>query len=944
MAKGRSRRGARQRRDAEAQRRPHANPTASPSQAGQRSLRVTQRQQLRDVLEMSRVAEAGPAQPSGGPSAFDAQLPRNASLKLLRLDFFCYHLITRVMWLNMVIGDVADEGASWETAEGSDHRDDDFEQRFRRKHVKVTAPRRSRRGSFQGQAYADPLTAVHAPSELGSRRCRLPWLRHGHAHFFLEPYLKTAINFLHIRRPYYFTLWARVESELLQIFGITLPEAATEAATQAVEMQSMQDFSKFIRAVEGMLHTLSKKPTFYLHVTLVALIALLRNLRRLILRHPPCIVLVEFTVLCTQALWLTQAYVHQYSATVYRTVASRRGIRVDAQSVADGPSAAGTPSLAATEETVGAEGESERLTYRDLRFFHNVRLLESMNEACKEYKCAIITLGQQSWGEYLSESEFEAGSPVNGIEFCSSQWGVETLDSGGEAPVWGEGRESSSVEGTANGMCDGGDRAQSRLPTSQMVEFSAKAARLLNQWALALCKYATEANKLTCAPVFAEYKVVGDGEVGGGPSKLYKKVRGPNLALHRNPVLVALMGEPVPATLERVRSRFGGRLASSKVPHRTRQVKPPSHLRDNYVLSDKRETHPASTGAVPHQDDPGRRGKLHNGIDDAVRGGAGIELYSSHRIASDGDVVVPLSETCPTAAPSSSSLLDMSSLESLLGTPIPAMHFVSSLFGRSHGRRSGKVSARRSVIAQCADAADDGAGSSIGDSKSAKKMRTGEVEELRSQVDDVDALSVLSDDIPIVAPPPSPDDPEGLRVTLIDEAGEEVIETAGGIDVSADEGVGCPVTPVEEEVVSQPDAPTEEEVAASVDSRAAEASEKSDVVEAGTDVEDRDAAAGADETAKEPDTTPSDMAATGPTTVRRKRKWSREEVVILVNAINRHGVGKWTYFSRAYFDGRWTGPQLKDKWCNLMRYKYVYQDKTHSNAVPNASWRLVDSF
>ncbi|EDO08106.1 Myb-like DNA-binding domain family protein [Babesia bovis T2Bo] len=78
----------------------------------------------------------------------------------------------------------------------------------------------------------------------------------------------------------------------------------------------------------------------------------------------------------------------------------------------------------------------------------------------------------------------------------------------------------------------------------------------------------------------------------------------------------------------------------------------------------------------------------------------------------------------------------------------------------------------------------------------------------------------------------------------------------------------------------------------------------------------------------------------------RRRQWKLEEVQILVDAINRHGAGRWAFFADAYFGGRRTGMQLKDKWTNLRRYNYVYQDTGSKSGRPGnwPLWRLIDSF
>ncbi|KAF5153634.1 Myb-like DNA-binding domain protein [Theileria parva strain Muguga] len=89
------------------------------------------------------------------------------------------------------------------------------------------------------------------------------------------------------------------------------------------------------------------------------------------------------------------------------------------------------------------------------------------------------------------------------------------------------------------------------------------------------------------------------------------------------------------------------------------------------------------------------------------------------------------------------------------------------------------------------------------------------------------------------------------------------------------------------------------------------------------------------------------LSKTTPTTQEENRKkrytrWSDDEVDILVTAINRHGIGNWSFITRAYFLGTKSPMQLKDKWANLTRYSHVKQVEPPKTKPPEIkTWTLV---
>lgn len=55
-----------------------------------------------------------------------------------------------------------------------------------------------------------------------------------------------------------------------------------------------------------------------------------------------------------------------------------------------------------------------------------------------------------------------------------------------------------------------------------------------------------------------------------------------------------------------------------------------------------------------------------------------------------------------------------------------------------------------------------------------------------------------------------------------------------------------------------------------------------------------------------------------------RNRWSAQSVKNLLEGVNLYGEGKWSAICRSYsFPEKVDGPKLKDKWRNLLKYKYI---------------------
>uniref|UniRef100_A0A3B0MNK1 Myb-like DNA-binding domain containing protein, putative n=1 Tax=Theileria annulata TaxID=5874 RepID=A0A3B0MNK1_THEAN len=73
-------------------------------------------------------------------------------------------------------------------------------------------------------------------------------------------------------------------------------------------------------------------------------------------------------------------------------------------------------------------------------------------------------------------------------------------------------------------------------------------------------------------------------------------------------------------------------------------------------------------------------------------------------------------------------------------------------------------------------------------------------------------------------------------------------------------------------------------------------------------------------------------------------RWSDDEVNLLIRSINRYGTGNWSFIARAYFLGKKSPMQLKDKWANLVRYGHVKQLEPPKTKTRNLKkWTLANA-
>ncbi|CDR97005.1 hypothetical protein, conserved [Babesia bigemina] len=463
----------------------------------------------------------------------------NASLRLLKLDFLAYHLLLRQPWLVAATKQIPDDGSL--SVPGT--LDGVMPKRTRRRRLIMTRPDGRARAHIRRYVGANLPDSVHALGSDGEPAGPTSHLRRCHAHFFLDAYLKSVLQNGGMPKAAYFGVFAFVERRLMLYFGGQLPDVFTSGAcahpgeSAAEEDLTLQQLATYVQGTENMLHTLSGKPGIYVHLLFIAMLILLRNLRRTLRRHPPTAMLIEFTLLCAEALHCTHEYVHRVCIAHYMEFAHRPGVTVPALPASKAVSSNTPDTVDPDVSAPTGDGEKaeesrdhpphlqnnsparcwEAPPHRDEEFKRNRNLLITFRDACMNFKQALTVRGQLAWKEYRDEMDCEVACEQN----SEQQRGPDAGDS--------------QPEGTNI------DTVYPEVPFSSNVfaEFINVADKLLFQWSIALCRYASEANRVMPNPLLKEYRSLGFGSIAEGPVRLYKKVRGLNLTLHRYKKLAA---------------------------------------------------------------------------------------------------------------------------------------------------------------------------------------------------------------------------------------------------------------------------------------------------------------------------------------------------------------------------------------------------------------------
>ncbi|KAK1932797.1 hypothetical protein X943_000846 [Babesia divergens] len=678
---------------------------------------------------------------------------RNASMKLLMLDYLSQQLLKHGRWLIGATKDVSDEDITFPVNQSAGTLDTNTGQ-----NIEVIRPSRKVRLVQKRFHNVTPLTHLTSAVAKGRRKWRLPGLRLRHGHYFLYGYLTSALYLQPLDKKRYFSVYASVERDIMRLFNISLPMAGRLACDGAgSEKKLVEDYSEYVRITEDVVHKICQKPTFYSHLLFVIVLIFTRNLRKILRGHEPSIVLVEFTMLCAEAIYLTQKFLHQFCVVVYGNNASRLGVAV--------------------ENITNPDATSEHYNLREMLFLRNTKAFMSLNDDCNDYRKAIIGLCRSTWRNYCRGIDYEVSIPSNSYHLPLSQGYTQITNSISSSRTVSEGYEHSFEESpNAHEETEDGKAFTGRCTT--LCDFKLKADRLLCQWGIAICSYATEANKIVMDPLFAELRAVDAGKTTGGPVVLSKQVKGASLSLHRDPLLLeAMRSETILGHSNKKSGQSGVFDEECTSPSQSECNRGPQDLPESISPGGEVAEPPTFRGDISSLEDPGPLMK-ESGQPDSM------DLSPKSQI---GASTAPL--------PSSAVIVDQ------------------------HERQ---------------------------------------------------------DSAPIT---------NGSNVTDVQP---QVLHTSTSMEVSMADKVAIH-----------------------------ESDYKAD---------------GYRPVTCEPK-------------IRRNRKWNREDVVKLVDAINRHGAGKWAFFSYTYFGGKKTGLQLKDKWCNLTRYKHVYQVQVASGhgGTRKTCWKIVDT-
>ncbi|GFE53167.1 homeodomain-like superfamily protein, putative [Babesia ovis] len=807
---------------------PVSTDTASDNEASSRASRL-------DSSITTMPKHVGVARSSGGlvPYAITARL--NASLELLHLDFLSHRLTQQQTWFIEATNEIYDNSC----CQSSHERSISIEMCRGWRHIKLS--RTSFRARIHQLRYGvlRPLTAMHAPNCHGKRAFRLPWLRRRHAHFFLDGCLNSRVNPVEINKRAYWGLYRTVEDRLMRYFNVVLPEPELMAQDGYAEEETMAAWSAYISASERMLHTLSQKPHFYTHLLLFSLTSQLRNLRRFVYQNPPSIMMIELTVIITEALKLTQEHLHKLCRYTYGKHMNKLKINTSALSAMDTAVLLDSVNSDLDNSPMGLDSYNAATVSpgkHERQFVANIQCLNKLYDDCIGLKLAIDTIVERASKAYCNEVDCELTEPVEGNPLLQLLFGAsqENTTSAGNAPS-----ETESV--CATPTSENPDVEFKSVMSHALTEFGTKIKAELFQWSIAMCKYTLEANKVLMGPVLDTYKAIGVVPTTSGCVRLYKQICDSNISLHRIPCLVDILRKMVKKPGSSVSEPSSAKLSRDTLGKQTPRY-------DDYQTADH--------GSPLEPLNP-----------------SGNIPFISHD-TNDPEVTVDIYLTPPVGLRRSPRVRNQPASMSLQK---PRLQKGISSTKRQHPRSLSPtkdkepafdVSARQShQFMWFQDSEVDLSLEDLGTNES----------DISASISSSNASTTVSARL----------DTEGLADVAM-EAGD---------DMKPQDYVEVPP------------------------------------------------ASGHFDAQKTPKTPKATVRS--PKIGLRRRQWQRDEVQTLIDAVNRHGTGRWTFFADTYFGGRRTGSQLKDKWANLTRYKYVYQDTASSKDDGRSSyplWKLIDSF
>ncbi|GBE59076.1 rhs element Vgr family protein, putative [Babesia ovata] len=977
------------------------------------------------------------------PELYVSSCKDNVSLELLKLDFLAYHLLVRQPWLVAATKQIPDDGS----VSIPDKSEAVTPKRTRRKHVVLTRPDFRARAYIRRYVGKNPAFSLHALGCKGQPVGGTSCLRRCHTHSFLDAYVKSTMRSGGIDKSAYFGIYAFVERRLMRHFGGLVPGVnptgtCVHVGDSAIEEDmTLKELATYVQDSENMLHVLSRKPGVYVRLLFIALLMLLRNLRRALRRHPPSAMLIEFTILCAEALQFTHEYAHRVCIALYTKLVHRLGPTPCAHTIQLAPPNFPDfiePDLAASASPEPRVGRScmyspyshhccstirdSTVSRRDEEFKRNRNLLITYREQCTSYKKALIIRGQLAWKGYRDELDCEiANNPIQQQRSDANS---------------GDPQSSARTHDTA--------LPEDSPSCSIFSEFVNVADKLLFQWSIGLCRYASEANRIIQNPLLMEYRSLGFGLPSEGPVKLYKEVHGPNLTMHRFKRLAAIIRGRMPQKSETEECR-------KEPPKKQAKATPAKIPASNKTSEEVDPALPAKSAA-----EKAAESEVTRDVSDSSSAGSCSVDLTLHDVVCPADAsrlsmfFSPLWRTeqedgCKSCDPSlvfrrpvscgmrqSAARAEADNKEDKDAPPtahtsaeMPSVPRLTSAMDDDWSCFLVNKAVDRTETDFCnvdVAAAEQEQPMASASSSPQKENRRDEPEAeshksapttieqaeetvvptetaAPEEISAPEAANLAAKTLPAeeitpaaeISPPAeiAKSGETAAPTEIINPAKTSPVETittpeeaSQPEETTASEGVSQPEETTASEGMSQPEETTASEgVSQHEETTVSEGVSQSDEIitpeEAAPDAETPLPAetsppeeiatpeeSSTPEEVSQPETNPVGITlrnrglriqvgstSASPqlksaTPARRRGKWKRDEVLTLVDAINKHGAGRWAYFATTYFGGRRTGMQLKDKWCNLLRYRHVFQDtsarRTGVSLIP--PWRLVDNF
>lgn len=310
-------------------------------------------------------------------------------------------------------------------------------------------------------------------------------------------------------------LYAFAETEIRRLFGIMIPEPRYDEEEDTMdERVEMELFTSYIHSVEAMLHYLSNKPSSYPLILCLAVTMMMRNLLRIIEGHEISMMLVEFTILCSEALKLSQNFIYEFCVSLLEKETKRYATR------------------ARTKER-NEEDDSESSKQQDIETMHS--LLQVCNK-CRD----IVMRHCKPTSRYYTEVECEILHPKFSRPTTSPRRSV-TKDM-----AESESNKNSHAQPYLNSI----EREKQKFEQSQhmnekeseaLSDFKAKVEPLLLKWNVELCRLVITALGVIGDSSFTKYRNIYLGAYAGVPVMSFKRQRDQNLSRNRELVIVKAM-------------------------------------------------------------------------------------------------------------------------------------------------------------------------------------------------------------------------------------------------------------------------------------------------------------------------------------------------------------------------------------------------------------------